>query len=178
HHVRAQVEEVVFELLSWHEGSFSFEEQESLTLPWGMKVRLGIEELLLEGARRIDEWSQIRRKVPSTGVVPAFELVAEGEDSRLDLKPEEWEVLAAVDGVRDVSGMARVLGKTNFEVARSVFGLESVGLLTIGKDSPAAHMGDSADLDHWVDRIEDHLVSREIDAARESLAAARDGLQD
>ncbi|HXT47589.1 MAG TPA: DUF4388 domain-containing protein, partial [Gemmatimonadaceae bacterium] len=57
--VRFQVEEVVFELMSWREGFFSFEEQEVSDAPAEANIRISTESLLMEAARRIDEWSRI-----------------------------------------------------------------------------------------------------------------------
>ena len=75
--VRFQVEEVVFELMSWREGFFSFEEQEVSDAPAEADIRISTESLLMEAARRIDEWSRIEGKVPHLGVVPVLASVAE-----------------------------------------------------------------------------------------------------
>ncbi|MFQ5703071.1 MAG: DUF4388 domain-containing protein [Gemmatimonadales bacterium] len=130
HQVRFQIEEVVFELLSWREGYFSFVEGELGELP--SKVAIPTESLLMEGARRIDEWSLIQRRVPSLDVVPAIApLSSNGDHGRMDLLPAEWEVLTAVDGERDVRQVAGALGRSEFEVAKIIFGLESAGILVL-----------------------------------------------
>ena len=53
---------------------------------------------------------------------PAAAARAQGSDP-LDLVPFEWEVLAAVDGARDLHSLADALGRSEFEVARTVYGL-------------------------------------------------------
>ena len=55
-HVRQQIEAVVFELMSWREGFFSFEERGVADAPTEAAIRISSESLLMEGARRIDEW--------------------------------------------------------------------------------------------------------------------------
>ena len=70
--LRLQIEEVVFELMSWREGYFSFEERAIDDAPGDASVRISTESLLMEGARRIDEWSRIADKVPHVGVVPVL----------------------------------------------------------------------------------------------------------
>ena len=57
-HVRVQIEEAVYLLFTWNEGTFNFEadvtpERQDLL------VSINPESLLLEGARRVDEWSLI-----------------------------------------------------------------------------------------------------------------------
>lgn len=130
HQVRFQIEEVVFELLSWQEGYFSFVEGELRDLP--TKVSIATTSVLMEGARRIDEWSLIERRIPNLDVVPAFApLKPDGDDGFLDLLPAEWEVLTAVDGDRDVRQIATVLGRSEFETAKIIFGLDSGEVLTL-----------------------------------------------
>src|SRR5438552_12701100 len=62
--VRFQIEEVVFEVMSWREGYFSFSEGTPTELPTDAVVRIPTEALLMEGARRIDEWSRIEGRIP------------------------------------------------------------------------------------------------------------------
>ena len=52
--LRFQIEEVVFEVMSWNEGYFSFSEGELANAPAGATVRIPVEALMMEGARRID----------------------------------------------------------------------------------------------------------------------------
>src|SRR5205807_2514030 len=127
--VRFQIEEVVFELMSWREGYFSFTEGPLTDVATEATVRIPTEALLMEGARRIDEWSRIEGRIPHLGVIPA--LAAVGEQGRLDLLPPEWEMLAMVDGQRDLRTIASELGRSDFEVAKTLFGLESAGLIAL-----------------------------------------------
>jgi uncharacterized protein DUF4388/tetratricopeptide repeat protein len=130
--LRLQVESVVFELMSWREGFFSFEERAPEDMPRDARVKVSTESLLMEGARRIDEWSRIADKVPSLGVVPAFAPVEdETHASRLDLLPHEWEVLTMIDGERDLRGIAASLGRSEFEVAKIAYGLVSTGVIAL-----------------------------------------------
>src|SRR6266567_268486 len=57
--LRLQIESVVFELMSWREGFFSFEERQPSEIPQGTRIAVSTESLLMESARRIDEWSRI-----------------------------------------------------------------------------------------------------------------------
>lgn len=138
--VRFQVEEIIFELMSWTEGYFSFEERSIEDAPAQAKVRIATESLLMEGARRIDEWARFERTVPDSSVVPALALVRDDHPSQLDLLPAEWEVLAEIDGARDIRAIASHLARSEFDVAKVVFGLVSTGIAEVrltDRDSPA-----------------------------------------
>src|SRR6058998_1501630 len=129
--VRFQIEEVVFEVMSWREGYFSFTEGPLSDVATEIAVRIPTEALLMEGARRIDEWSRIESRIPHLGVVPMLAPPQEGGEGELDLLPPEWEMLAMIDGARDVRAIAAELGRSDFEVAKTLFGLESAGVIAL-----------------------------------------------
>src|SRR3979409_1324194 len=167
--VRFQIEEVVFEVMSWREGYFSFSEGPPTELPSDAAVRIPTEALLMEGARRIDEWSRIEGGIPHLGVVPLLAPPQEGTEGGLDLLPPEWEMLAMINGVRDIRAIASELGRSDFEVAKTLFGLESAGVVVLS-DPGTTKRGErttlAADLAELVARAEDALARRDLEEAR------------
>lgn len=129
--VRRQIETVVFELMSWREGFFSFEEIAVPDLPADSRISVSTESLLMEGARRIDEWSRIADKVPNLQVVPVFAATGDDHEAQLDLLPHEWEVLTMIDGARDLRGIAGSLGRSDFEIAKVAYGLATTGVIEL-----------------------------------------------
>lgn len=166
--IRFQIEEVVFEVMSWREGYFSFTEGPLTDLPTDATVRIPTEALLMEGARRIDEWSRIEKRVAHLGVIPTLAPTPEGAEGQLDLLPPEWEMLAMIDGRRDVRTIASELGRSDFEVAKTLFGLESAGVIVL--IDPGTQRGErttlAGDLVELVARAEDALARRDVDSAR------------
>ena len=127
---RRQIETVVFELLSWSEGYFTFEEG----MPDNVRPEDGgltAEALLMEAARRIDEWARMADRIPNADVVPALSDADEGHAATLDLRPREWQVLAAVDGQATIRSIASGVGLNEFDAARIVYGLLSTGVVTL-----------------------------------------------
>jgi hypothetical protein len=175
--VRFQVEEVVFELTSWSEGYFSFEEGEVPEVSADAAVRISTESLLMEGARRIDEWSRIEAKVPHLGVVPALATVSDDHAALLDLLPNEWEVLSEIDARKDLRAIATDLGRSEFEVGKIVYGLVSTGVVEV-RDPAAMPVGRDGDTDEAARHLADaHSALREGEpeqalwAARQAVAA-------
>jgi tetratricopeptide (TPR) repeat protein len=147
-HVHRQIEAVVFELLSWQEGFFSFVESSADDLPADCARGVATEALLMESARRIDEWARIADLVPQLNLIPVYADVDAERPSRLELLPNEWEILVAVDGLADVRTVAAILGRTDFDVAKVVYGLVSTGVLTLRPaGSTRAHSVAAADDD-------------------------------
>lgn len=127
---RARIEGVVFEILNWTEGFFSFAEGPLPDL--GHRVAsVATESLLMESARRVDEWSRIAKVIPHLQVVPALAASTTDEESQLDLLPHEWELLSLVDGARDVRAIAATLGRPEFDTAKVVYGLVMTGVVEI-----------------------------------------------
>ncbi len=165
--VRAQIEEVVFTLLGWSEGHFVFEEIPVTEIPREAEVRISVEALLLEAARRIDEWSRIRSRVPHLGVVPQVAPAQQEEPGSLVLNPFEWRVLAACDGIRDVQAIATTVGEPEFDVARAIFGLASATVVVVRdpvqESAAAAPRGDPGPLLAEGERL---FRARNFEAAR------------
>src|SRR5437660_2679163 len=166
--VRFQIEEVVFEVMSWREGYFSFTEGLPDEVPADATVRIPTEALLMEGARRIDEWSRIEGRIPHLGVVPTLAPPQGGVEGGLDLLPPEWEMLAMINGARDVRAIASDLGRSEFDVAKTLFGLESAGVIVLSDPGTTKreHTTLAADLAELVARAEDALARRDLEEAR------------
>ncbi len=128
--MRQQIETVVFDIFSWKEGTFSFADERDETVVIDAAVRVSTESLLMEGARRIDEWSRMGDRIPNAQVVPRLAQPRE-TDGYIDLRPGEWEVLALVDGAHSLRDIAEELGAAEFEVAKTVYGMLSTELIEI-----------------------------------------------
>jgi tetratricopeptide (TPR) repeat protein len=171
-HVRLHIEEVVFELMSWREGYFSFEERAIDDAPSEASVRISTESLLMEGARRIDEWSRIEGKVPHVGVIPVLAPLRADHPSLLDLLPNEWEVLSEIDGAKDLREIALGLGQSDFDIAKIVYGMVTTGVIDL-RDPRLVnpnHAGAPEDARPHVERARVLLESGNADG---SLAASR-----
>jgi hypothetical protein len=136
--LRLQIESVVFDLMSWREGFFSFEERAREDLGTDSRITVSTESLLMEGARRIDEWSRIEDVIPNLEVVPELAPVDTDREggAMLDLLPHEWQVLTMIDGERDLRAIAASLGRDEFEVAKIEYGLATTGIVVVGMAKP------------------------------------------
>ena len=90
-------------------------------------VSISPESLLLEGARRVDEWSLIQKKIPS------FDLIFLADKEHLaigeGLTDTQERLLPLLDGSRDVNQVIEDSGLAEFEVGKAVYGLITAGFL-------------------------------------------------
>jgi tetratricopeptide (TPR) repeat protein len=148
--VRRQVEETIYTLFTWTSGTFSFEAGVQPDAP-DAALRLNPDGLLLEGARRVDEWSVIAKKIPSLDAVFALEGEGRvGEDGDAALVETERRLLPLLDGSRTARDLMDVTGLTDFEVCRVLYGLLSAGRLRRVATAPPAPPRESGS------RIEEH----------------------
>ncbi|HEX5830004.1 MAG TPA: DUF4388 domain-containing protein, partial [Gemmatimonadaceae bacterium] len=140
--IRLQIEEAVYLLFTWNDGTFNFEpdvtpEEQDLL------VSINPESLLLEGARRVDEWSLIEKKIPSFDLIFALDrehLAA----SAPELTTEQQVLLPLIDGIRDVASLVEESGLVEFEAGKALYGLAAAGFVhRVGKrrsaESPKVH---------------------------------------
>jgi hypothetical protein len=126
--VSEQIQDTIFDLMRWEEGEFDFEPMPEV-VEEDIGLTVSIENVVMEGSRRLEEWGRIKKKIPSTDVV--FKMAtAPGEGTfEISLKPMEWQLLLLIDGTRSVAELATATARTDFEVARIIYGLFSAGLL-------------------------------------------------
>ena len=134
--IRLQIEEAVYFLFTWTQGTFNFE-ADVVPDEQDLLVSINPETLLLEGARRVDEWSQIEKKISS------FDLVFSVDRDRInastaELTPEQELLLPLVDGQRDVASLVDASGLGEFDVGKALYGLVTAGFLhRVGKTKAA-----------------------------------------
>jgi hypothetical protein len=153
--VQEQVIDAVFELTSWDRGRFTF----SPTMPEDtpeVPLSVVVDQLLVEVARRRDEWEALSRVIPDLNAVPRFREGASG--SNASLEPDEFAVLASVDGDRSVRELAEDLGYGEFEAARVIYALILLGQVEMAR--PVDEIG--AALDDAM-RFDPHVVTPEFD---------------
>src|SRR5450759_3561768 len=132
--VQEQIQDTIFDLFRWDEGDFDFEPLPESPVEEDIGLSVSIENIIMEGSRRLEEWNRIKKKIPSMDLV--FKMAtAPGEGTfDISLKPAEWNLLLKTGGTRSVAQLARETGHTDFEVARVVYGLFSAGLLEVASD--------------------------------------------
>jgi len=118
--IRYQLEECVYALFMEHSGSFSFIDSEP-PVSTDMFIPISLSNLVMEGARRVDEWSRIRKEIDSMDMV--FERSANTDE--INLEPDEREILNLVDGEKRVEDIIEDSGVEQFEVVHILYRLLS-----------------------------------------------------
>jgi DNA-binding response OmpR family regulator len=125
--LRRHTETVVFKALGWKDGEFLFDKTQPPV--FANPVSLKVDDLILEGTRRSDEWVLIQQKIPNFSII--FEpLIGNAEElTRRGLSDMDLKVFAQVDGRRSVQDIIDQAMLADFDVAKSLFILLSVNLI-------------------------------------------------
>lgn len=127
----AEGEEAFFELMRWSDGQFSFEPEVQTDRK---TVRQSSTNLLLEGARREDEWSVLQEHIPDVGLVPEFVLPDDSETGKqITLNTSEWLVLSKIDGERSVREIAQAAALSEYHTCRLIYPLVANNLIRLKK---------------------------------------------
>lgn len=117
----------VYEMATWRKGQFIFTaniESERVT------VTKSNTNLMMEAARRLDEFRVLQHKIPSMDAIPYFLPREPGQD-QITLSPQEWAVVTKVDGLLSIKQLEQATGLPAFDVCKVLFGLVTSGLIAL-----------------------------------------------
>lgn len=123
--LKIQVSEIVFDAFLWKHGQFFFLDEMTLP-PYAITISIDLANLIMEGARRIDEWEQCVRLLPDNKAV--FRVVPSPEGDKITLSLDEWKVLFLINGQRTLEELCNEFDDS-LHVYRVVYGLLSNKLI-------------------------------------------------
>lgn len=135
-YIKLQIEEAIYYLFTWTAGTFNFEAGVQPDRR-DLLVQISPEYVLLEGARRVDEWSQIEKKIPTFDLIYTVDR-AHVESSGVPLSTVQRHILPLLDGARDVRQVIDESGLVEFEAGRALYGLITAGFAHRSGTSAAA----------------------------------------
>jgi Domain of unknown function (DUF4388) len=125
-------EEAVYTLAIWSQGDFKFEPGTATELRTISKSNTN---LLMEAARRLDEWRVLSKKIPSVDMIPEF-VVQESREGQINLNTSEWMILSKIDGHRSIKTIAGTGRLSVFDVSKILYGLIATGLIRLREAAP------------------------------------------
>jgi hypothetical protein len=122
-------EEAIYSLAIWNQGEFQFTPGEE---PDKQTITKSNTNLLMEAARRLDEWRVLSKKIPSVEFVPEL-MVRENRHEQVTLNPQEWLLITRIDGHRSISDIGKSLNMSSFDVAKILYGMITGELVVLKK---------------------------------------------
>jgi hypothetical protein len=141
--VKTHILNNVYPIFTWPDGTFRFE---SNVLPFEDRISIPVEleNVILEGSRRMKEWERLQDELPDLDAALRF---AERPDAKLrniNLSVEEWRVISFINPRNSIRQLAQYCNMTDFQIRRIVYGLLQAGLVELvraprpGQPAPSA----------------------------------------
>ena len=115
-------------LFSWGDGFFRFD-NDSLPSEDRILVRINLENIILEGSRRLKEQEQLLDEIPSLDIALKFTERPGTNLRNVNLSVEEWKVVSYINPKNTIRQIAQVSKKNDMEIRRIVYGLLQAGLV-------------------------------------------------
>jgi hypothetical protein len=128
--VEFQVREILMELFTWTRGDYELVIRD-LDVDQFEILHLSTENLILDGIRRSRAWSQVTRAIGDISTV-FFPTGNTEMLYKLELTPEEMEILGHVNGRATVEHICDVSYLSNFETCRILWALSVLGVIRKG----------------------------------------------
>ncbi|MEX0909319.1 MAG: DUF4388 domain-containing protein [Gemmatimonadaceae bacterium] len=145
-HRQLSAEEAVYLMFTWDDGAFNF--APAVPPPDGVPVSsIDPQSVLLEGARRVDEWTVVEKKIHSFDLVFALER-QELLRTKLELTADQQALLPLIDGHRDVTALIEESGLGEFVVGKGLYGLITAGfVIEVGRSGSMPKPTEGPDVD-------------------------------
>jgi hypothetical protein len=126
--LKIQVSEIVYDAFVWDGGTFSFVQETSLP-SHAVTISIDLANLIMEGARRIEEWEQCLKLLPDRSTI--FRVVATPRDEKITLTADEWKILFMINGQRTIAELCEDSEDDPFHVYRLLYGLRANKLIEV-----------------------------------------------
>jgi hypothetical protein len=128
--VQTHILDAAYKIFTWADGLFSFDAN-SVPSSDRITVPIDLDDVILEGSRRLKEWEHLSEEIPDLDATLRF---ADDPDARLDkinLSVEEWRVISFVGQGNTIRQIAEAVNLSAFQIRRIVYGMMQAGLIDV-----------------------------------------------
>ena len=122
--------DLVYRIFSWNEGAFRFEPAQ-LPIQGRMTTSIALENIIMEGSRRLKEWERLQEEVPDLDVSLKFAERPTTPLRDINLTVEEWRVISFVNPRNTIRQIARYNNMSEFQIRKITYSLLQAGLVEI-----------------------------------------------
>ncbi|MEA2008342.1 MAG: DUF4388 domain-containing protein [Chloroflexota bacterium] len=120
--------EVVNNLFTWVEGFFQFY-NDAMPESGKITLRINLENIIMEGSRRLREWEQLQDEIPSLDIALKFTDNPSTDLRNVNLSVEEWRVVSYINPKNTIHQISKATKMNDLEIRRIIYGLLQAGLV-------------------------------------------------
>ena len=128
--VKDYVLTVVYRLFTWEEGVFHFEPNR-LPPPGRITVPIDLENVIMEGSRRVKEWERLQEELPDLNMALKFTDRPSAKLRNVNLTVEEWRVISFINPRNTIRQIAQSNNMSEFQIRKIVYGMLQAGLVEL-----------------------------------------------
>jgi len=126
--IRSDILEMAYALFTWSDGLFHFEPNQ-LPADDAITVPIDLENIILEGSRRVKEWERLQDELPDLNMALKFTDRPQAQLRNINLSVAEWRVISYISPRNSIKQIAQRIGMDDFQIRRIVYGLMQAGLV-------------------------------------------------
>lgn len=126
--IRHDVLQSVYGLFTWSDGMFHFEPNQ-LPSDGAIAVPIDLENIILEGSRRVKEWERLQDELPDLDMALKFTERPQAQLRNVNLSVDEWRVISYINPRNSIRQIAQRIGMDDFQIRKIVYGLLQAGLV-------------------------------------------------
>ncbi|HEY4666979.1 MAG TPA: DUF4388 domain-containing protein [Anaerolineales bacterium] len=128
--IQHYVLEVVYRLFSWFDGFFRFD-NDVLPPDDHITIRLDLENVIIEGSRRIKEVEALADEIPNLDMAMTFVERPGANIRNVHLNTIEWKVVSYINPKNSIRQIARANKMSDLEIRKIVYALLEAGLVEV-----------------------------------------------
>lgn len=128
--VKDQVLNVIYRLFTWEEGVFYFEPNQ-LPPAGQITVPIDLENVIMEGSRRVKEWERLQEELPNLDMALKFTDRPSAKLRNVNLTVEEWRVISFINPRNTIRQIAQSNNMSEFQIRKIVYGMLQAGLVEL-----------------------------------------------
>ena len=128
--VRTCILDNVYPLFTWTEGTFHFDSA-APEVDGVITVRVDLENLIMQGTRRLEEWERLQEELPDLKVSLKFADRPRTNLRDINLNVQEWRVISFINPRNTIRQIAQYNNMSDFQIRKIVYGLLQAGLVEI-----------------------------------------------
>jgi len=128
--VREHMLAMVYQIFSWNEGNFRFEPSR-LLVQGKVTTSIALENIIMEGSRRLKEWERLQDELPDLDISLKFAERPTTPLRDINLSVEEWRVISFINPSNTVRQVAQFNNMDEVQIRRIVYSLIQAGLVEV-----------------------------------------------
>jgi hypothetical protein len=134
--IKSHLRNIVLKLFGWSEGAFHFEADRMPSLDRIM-VSVELENIIIEGTRRIKEMDRLAEEVPNLDMALRFPTQPRTKLDKVNLSVDEWKVISFVKPENTIRMIAKAHSMGDQEIRKIVYSLLQAGLVELARPASA-----------------------------------------